>query len=883
MAGRYLFEPKSISINQTLVETRYCDAQRSTKWTEDAVTKILPARGQRVKNNATLILYTILFVSKMSSTGHAEPPVETRTVDLLVVGGTESGCAAAVQAARQGVTRIVLVNDIQWLGGQFSAEGLGAIDENRGEGYDGTVPIPRSGIFSEVIRTIERRNAELYGGVERPGNTRVITTSRPIESERAFRELLRPYEESGTIERFSNYQLKSVGCDGMRIQGAEFESSTDDSKLIVKAKMTIDASDWGDVIQMAGVGWEAGVDPQNKYQEPSAPSEVPLVNDMNPITWCMILEQTAKPHRIPMPHGYDPAYFNGQWGWINEEFAYSSRRLIDGNGNPAIDHADVILVNSPPIDYPVDRYPASVTEALEANQTGASRKSLVAMTPAQREIVFRDAKQHSLKYLFHLQERFPSFRTMVLSDEFGTEDRLPPKPYLRESLRMKAQYMLREQDVISFGKRSNYASRMFPDAVFSWQFELDFHPTHRNWTTDKESQGAWEASFVGNRRFGRGGTGRSVFPIRSLIPRQHLGLLAAQKNLGYSSIVSSSCRLHDQSIHVGQASGAVAAISLKYSENPSTFFLRPERMSEIWFALLDDQQGTPLVIWPFADVAPYQRGFQAIQHLALRRLLPLTQSATSFHPEELATDAWINQIVTRLNEVGYKSPANLHAQGRSRAEIAETIWRQILDQPIPKPTRLTPNDADGDGIEDLEDPLPFNRESLSWVRDPSRDGLPDQRTFALGAKRINFRHRGANDPEKFLPDIGEQYCAARGYGWISDMTENTRHRQSDSELLRSGFVFTRSEDVWQCKVDNGKWIVTACLGDSSHPQPGQHLAIEGTKASNETIDTDSGDFFEITQTVLVMDGYLTITVGDQGGGTNTCLNWVIIEPGDITN
>jgi len=67
--------------------------------------------------------------------------------DLLVVGGTESGCAAAVQAARMGVERIVLVNDIDWLGGQFSAEALGAIDENRAHGYNGKVPIPRSGIF----------------------------------------------------------------------------------------------------------------------------------------------------------------------------------------------------------------------------------------------------------------------------------------------------------------------------------------------------------------------------------------------------------------------------------------------------------------------------------------------------------------------------------------------------------------------------------------------------------------------------------------------------------------------------------------------------------------------------------------------------------------
>lgn len=49
-----------------------------------------------------------------------DSPAKVLTVDLLVVGGTESGCAAAVQAARMGVSSIVLVNDIDWLGGGSS-------------------------------------------------------------------------------------------------------------------------------------------------------------------------------------------------------------------------------------------------------------------------------------------------------------------------------------------------------------------------------------------------------------------------------------------------------------------------------------------------------------------------------------------------------------------------------------------------------------------------------------------------------------------------------------------------------------------------------------------------------------------------------------------
>lgn len=49
--------------------------------------------------------------------------------DLLVVGSNESAVAAAVQAARLGVLRVVLVSDSAMLGGQFSAEGVGNVDE----------------------------------------------------------------------------------------------------------------------------------------------------------------------------------------------------------------------------------------------------------------------------------------------------------------------------------------------------------------------------------------------------------------------------------------------------------------------------------------------------------------------------------------------------------------------------------------------------------------------------------------------------------------------------------------------------------------------------------------------------------------------------------
>ena len=216
--------------------------------------------------------------------------------DLLIVGGTESGCAAAIQAARMGVKKIVLVNDIEWVGGQFSAEGLGAIDENRAKDYNGAVPIPRSGIFLEVIEAIEAENARLYGGIRRPGNTRVITTSRPIVSEKVFRNLLEPYEETGQIQRFSNYVVDSVEVKADRVKGATFLSETGE-KLQVTARITIDASDWGDVIQASGAAWEAGQDPQSRYNEPSASVDGEPATDLSAANSV----PPATPHRKEIP------------------------------------------------------------------------------------------------------------------------------------------------------------------------------------------------------------------------------------------------------------------------------------------------------------------------------------------------------------------------------------------------------------------------------------------------------------------------------------------------------------------------------------------------------------------------------------------------------
>jgi hypothetical protein len=102
-------------------------------------------------------------------------------------------------------------------------------------------------------------------------------------------------------------------------------------------------------------------------------------------------------------------------------------------------------------------------------------------------------------------------------------------------------------------------------------------------------------------------------------------------------------------------------------------------------------------------------------------------------------------------------------------------------------------------------------------------------------------------------------------------------RNVDSEPLRDGFVFTRLQDVWECKVANGSWKVQVCLGDSGHSQSGQHLSIEN-QVGAAGVETGAGHFHEVTSIVNVRDGLLTLTLGIPQGGSNTCINWMILEP-----
>ncbi len=673
------------------------------------------------------------------STAAGEP---VRQADLLVVGGTESGCAAAVQAVRMGLKRVVLVNDTWWLGGQFSSQGLGAIDENRGpEGYGHGVPFPRSGMFAEVIRAIEQLNLRKYGKA-RPGNTRVITTCRPRDAAEVFEQFVRPAVESGRllilgpaepVEVLLDEQGKRVvavrfrrleGLPGRALPGSCMKPCPE--QFTVRAGLTIDASDWGDVIRISGAEYDFGPDLRSKYGEPLAPTshrQYPKT-DMNPLTYCLVLEEAPGVHIVPPPADYQPGRYEQNPYPRDPKFLYTSRRLIDGT-DPAVDHPDVVLLCYPLMDYPLDVLPARVARELERTAPGTSRKNIAQLTRKQREIIYRDAKRHSLGFLHYIQSRHVrladqrySLARLRLSREFDTPDHLPHKPYFRESLRLVAAYMLKQQDTAGAGGKSvHFARAMYPDAVACWQFEYDFHPTGRRFLRRGDRSGPWLGYLKPLRRWGPPYSGRSQFPARSLVPRKLDGLLGAQKNLGYSAVVASALRLHDQSMAVGQAAGAVAAVAWKHRRRAREVAGDRRLLAEVWAGLCSwTLEGVPAVLWPFGDLEPEHPAFVAVNQLAVRHVLPLGADQIDFKPGEPAEPEWRKEVLKRLQRVKQidRLPA-VPRHVRTRGEFARWVWAQVARLPErPFPAARAPGDADADGVPDLRDPLPYTPGESSW-------------------------------------------------------------------------------------------------------------------------------------------------------------------------
>ncbi len=185
---------------------------------------------------------------------------EEHSADLIVYGGTSAGVVAAVQAARMGVTAIV-IEPGQHLGG-LTSSGLGWTDSGNKSAIGG---ISRE-FYQRVKQHYDKPESWLHVDRDKYNRYRpkddAMWTFEPKVAEAIFNAFVREHE----IKVFKGERLDR-SPDGVTKMGARVTSIRTESGQVFRGKMFVDATYEGDLLDAAGVSFTVGRESNSQYDE----------------------------------------------------------------------------------------------------------------------------------------------------------------------------------------------------------------------------------------------------------------------------------------------------------------------------------------------------------------------------------------------------------------------------------------------------------------------------------------------------------------------------------------------------------------------------------------------------------------------------------------
>ncbi|WP_103501398.1 MULTISPECIES: FAD-dependent oxidoreductase [Streptomyces] len=537
------------------------------------------------------------------------PTAAVRT-DILVVGGGLGGVAAALAACRAG-RRVVLTEETDWIGGQLTSQAVPPDEHPWVEQFGTTASYRRlrQGIRDHYRTWYPlRAEAAALEGLN-PGAGRVSKLCHePRVALAVLEAMIAPYRSAGLLTVLTEHRPVAAETDGDTVRAVTVEGLAGD-RVTVEARYVLDATETGELLELAGVEHALGAEARSEYDEPHAPDEAQPLNQQG-ITVCFALSHhEGEDHTIDRPADYDfwrsyrPDFWPGPLlGFLapdprtlepvprtfepnpeTDPLAISADQSADAGDKElwgfrrilarklhregAFD-SDITLVNWPLNDYWLKPYVGGGEET--------TRQALY------------EARQLSLSLMYWLQTEapradggtgFPGLRPRP--DVTGTPDGLAKAAYVREARRIKAVTTVTEHDV-AVDLVGPYGWERRADSVGVGSYRIDLHP----------STGGDDYIDIGSVPF--------EIPLGALVPRRVRNLLPAGKNIGTTHITNGCFRLHPVEWNIGEVAGALAAHCLDEGVVPHQVQAEEKRFGE--FARLLDRQGVQRR-WP--DVRGY--------------------------------------------------------------------------------------------------------------------------------------------------------------------------------------------------------------------------------------------------------------------------------------
>ena len=550
-------------------------------------------------------------------------PVDAQAVsegyDVVIAGGGTGGTAAAIQAAKMGMN-VLIVEPTNMLGGQATASGVSTMDDLSGQS---------SGLYREFMERVE----DYYSA-----RGKAVTTCYWDAQNKAFEPKIgsKILADMARGEDAPDILFKSkvigVGTEEVISVSSENMTSgkrvnsviiqTPDGKINVTCKILIDATEYGDVIPLAGAEYRAG-----NSISPAIDSNA-MIQD---ITWVAVMRKYPngvpsylKP-KTPLP-GYDFARLNYQEYVTKDGGTFKGTYPVEQPVNFATHNAYRGLPDS----FLPGNFSSESGEWEDCTKTSVNwgndfpgqvqwgnKYGLPAAyleNPTIRARLERDALIKTLHFVYYVQNELGESWSVDedeynelpeaaqdLPDEWQEIARhLPPIPYVRESRRIVGEHTLTSEELYrnSLSYQNGNHNHEFSNAIAIGRYPLDLH--HARFDSDMD-MGEKEEYMIS-----RNPVGNFQVPMDILIPRSVDGFIAAEKNISASRLTAGSLRLQPLTMMTGQAAGALAALAVLGDVQP-----REVKAIRVQRALLD--AGVDLSLCKYVDVPSESKYYRSVQ------------------------------------------------------------------------------------------------------------------------------------------------------------------------------------------------------------------------------------------------------------------------------
>ena len=486
----------------------------------------------------------------------ALPAHAATRADVIVYGATPGGFCAAIAAAREGAS-VILLEPTAHVGG-VNTGGLCFSDSNQ------TVRSTVMGLFEEwharVEKDYQQRGVALPYKVSEKDHTH--WTYEPHVAAKITKQML----DEASVKVLTKRVLKSVTKDGTRITklittDGEFEAAT-----------FIDGTYEGDLMAAAGVSWTIGREGRKDFGEslagkqyPKAKMKIsglgadgkplPLITttdagpedegDKNVMVYSFrlcVTKDAANHVPFPKPANYDSARFEV----VRRYFAKERRPVL-----------------------PWDLYPLPGNK-LDANNgiwkhfsmglVGACNGWSEA-DEAGRAAIWEAHKQYTLEFYHFLTTdaavpaaiRREMNELGLCRDEFADYEHWSPQLYVREGRRMIGEYIVSQNDIMKEPKKE--------DAIVVSSFPIDSHDCQRVGTGEFVVD---EGTIMPVRMPGSKHGYPFHIPYRAITPKAtECANLLVPVALSCTHVGMSSIRVEPTWMILGQSAGIAAALSAK--------------------------------------------------------------------------------------------------------------------------------------------------------------------------------------------------------------------------------------------------------------------------------------------------------------------------------